>query len=297
MSAFDGRRPMRLSGRVKILAVVALALLSVGVVAAYGALSTHDTATGTGALANETVTGDNNTADGYFALNANTTGINNTAVGVFTLDANTSGQSNTATGSTALSSNSTGGWNTATGDDALYHNTTGNNNTATGYFSLFSNTTGLNNTSAGYFSLYSNTTGYQNTGVGFYAGEGANPNVTGSDNTFLGYEAAPGTDTAIDNATAVGANAVVSQSNSLVLGALGVNVGIDNSTPASRLQIGTPSAAWGEYLQLPLVINTDKSPPASACNSTTFRGRLVLQTSGKKTVLWACTNAGVWKKI
>jgi len=43
----NGRRLLSISGRLKIVAAVAVALLAVGVVAASGALNTHNTATGT----------------------------------------------------------------------------------------------------------------------------------------------------------------------------------------------------------------------------------------------------------
>ena len=258
----DGARPLSISGRVKIVAAVALVLLTVGVVAAYSALGSTDTATGTGALFEENG-GNSNTADGFDAMFSNTTGSSNVAVGFLALHTNVTGGANTATGNSALNQNVGGTSNTAAGDHALASNTSGNNNTA----------------------------------AGNHAGDGDHENTTGSNNTFLGFQAAPGTDTEIDNATAVGANAVVSQSDSLVLGAPGVNVGINTTTPASRLQVGAPSTSFGEYLQVPIVNNALKTPPAGDCNNTTFRGRLVLQTNGKKTILWACTSAGVWKAI
>jgi hypothetical protein len=77
-----------------------------------------------------------------------------------------------------------------------------------------------------------------------------------------------------------------------------VNVGIKNSTPQSRLQVGSgATSAWGDYLELPMVNNTDKSPPAAEHNTTTFVGWLVLQRSGKKVKLWVCSSAGVWVRV
>ena len=78
---------------------------------------------------------------------------------------------------------------------------------------------------------------------------------------------------------------------------LPVNVGINNSAPQSRLQIGAPSTSWGDYLQVPMVSNTDLHPPAGDCNNTTLVGRLVLQTNKNKTTFWACTSAGSWKAL
>jgi hypothetical protein len=92
--------------RLRVVLVVALLALGVGATAAYGALGPNDTATGTGALANE-ADGNGNTADGYQALLNNTTGNGNTAAGLFALSSNTTGGVNTAAGAGALNRNTT----------------------------------------------------------------------------------------------------------------------------------------------------------------------------------------------
>jgi endosialidase-like protein len=66
---------------------------------------------------------------------------------------------------------------------------------------------------------------------------GANANVTGSSNTFIGYNSGPGTSTQLSNATAIGANALVSANNALVLGDGAVSVGIGTTTPSYKLQV------------------------------------------------------------
>ena len=82
------------------------------------------------------------------------------------------------------------------------------------------------------------TAGSNNTGVGSSSGGNV---TTGSNNTFVGYLA--GTDAAhgaLTNATAVGANSLVTQNNSLVLGGIGANavsVGIGTSAPLKTLQV------------------------------------------------------------
>ena len=91
----------------------------------------NNTATGAGALLNNT-TGDSNTATGAFALFSNTTGPANTAIGFGALTNNTIGGTNTANGYQALSSNTTGIGNTAIGNGALDDNTTGDDNIALG---------------------------------------------------------------------------------------------------------------------------------------------------------------------
>jgi hypothetical protein len=64
-------------------------------------LSPDNTATGVGALANNT-TGSYNTADGYRALGSNTTGNVNVAVGSYALGNNTDGDGNIAIGDSAV---------------------------------------------------------------------------------------------------------------------------------------------------------------------------------------------------
>jgi hypothetical protein len=160
------------------------------------------------------------------------------------------------------------------------------------------NTSGTFNTAVGTDSLGQNTTGAENTAIGRGAGglAGSPANTTGGYNTYLGFGAAPGTDTAINNATAVGANALVSQSNSLVLGASNVNTGIRTTTPQSALQIGTGATdTFGTYLQIPVVTTTANTPPAGDCKGGA--GRLVLIQNDKKMTLFACSTNGTWTKI
>ena len=80
------------------------------------------------------------------------------------------GNQNTAEGFRALESLTTGFGNTASGCNALTSNTTGSNNTANGHGTLHRNTTGNNNTADGLQALFSNTTGNYNTALGRDAG-------------------------------------------------------------------------------------------------------------------------------
>lgn len=186
---------------------------------------------------NATITGARNTGTGSSALLSGTTGTDNTATGFFALLADTTGSNNTASGSSALSSNSTGSNNTATGSGVLQANSTGSYNTAGGYDSLFSNTVGADNTAIGFVALSYNSTGSWNTAVGAQAGDPTNAQpLTGSSNTFIGANSGPGSQTNLSNATAIGANAVVAESNALVLGNA-VSVGIGTSTPAFTLDV------------------------------------------------------------
>ncbi|MBI1956109.1 MAG: hypothetical protein HYS38_06915 [Acidobacteria bacterium] len=210
---------------------------------------TYNTASGSYALKSNT-TGHQNTASGASALYKNTTGHSNTASGQGALYENTSGVFNTASGKAALYNNTTGSFNTASGGDALNLNTTGSFNTASGNSALQNNTTASYNTASGESALYYNTGG-NNTALGYQAGVTAtfaNRNLTGSNNTFIGFKSGPGVDgttTPLTNATAIGANAVVSASNALVLGSINgvngatssVNVGIGTASPTEALDV------------------------------------------------------------
>ncbi len=210
-----------------------------------------------GFAGNKSSTGVENTGTGYQALFSNTTGANNVAAGTIALFANTTGGANTATGYAALAANTGGSQNTAAGFDALSTNTVGNGNNGSGAYALSSNTAGSYNTADGYSASYSNTTGNYNTATGTDA---MLWNATGNYNTGLGENAGPDSgSTALTNSTAVGANAIVSQNNTLVLGnttvgspgASFVNVGIGTATPRSTLETAVSApAALGPVLTL-----------------------------------------------
>ncbi len=184
--------------------------------------------------------GTSNTFIGVNAGNFTMTGVSNTAIGGAALGANITGNNNMALGGGALGSNTAGNSNTAIGANPLNSNTTGSNNMAVGGAALFSNTTGGSNTASGDSALSNNTTGSGNTAVGHTAGAtgaGGNGNTTGSNNTFIGYHSGTGTPTQLTNASAIGANALVSASNALVLGDSVVSVGIGTEAPVTKLQV------------------------------------------------------------
>jgi hypothetical protein len=216
--------------------------------------ASDNVASGTEALALNTTGGDN-TASGFQALYSNTTGGVNTASGSQALYNNTTGGANTATGMQALYRNITGNYNTATGVSALFNNMSGIRNTASGYLALGENSTGSYNTADGFLALAPNTTGANNTAIGWGAlgnstsgsdntASGAEAlvyNTTGSHNTALGYLAGPDANSPnLSNTTAIGWNALVSQSDALILGGSGayaVNVGIGTATPSNVFTI------------------------------------------------------------
>jgi hypothetical protein len=296
--------------RWRALAVAAVMVLCVGVPAAYAALGVGDTANGTGALGSENG-GEDNTADGYNALASNTAGNENTAVGDSALHENLTGIFNTAVGVDAGYFN-TANQNTAVGYQAMAHNTV-SDNTGVGAHALYNDSVGTGEVAVGSGALQA-THGNDNTGIGesallwngagtymsalgYQAGDDLSSDGNGSNDTFLGANASQGAAAEVFDATAVGANATVTQNDSLVLGGPNVSTGIHTSAPQSDLQIGAgASSSWGDYLQLPVVTATDKTPPAADCNNSTLVGRMVLQQVRRKMTLWACSTAGVWVK-
>ena len=212
-----------------------------------------NTANGFSAM-NKNTEGDRNTAMGSFALGSNTTGTRNAAFGVDALYANTTGTGNVANGFEAMHNNTTANnnialgrgalysntvrsytiaigdsalynsgtivipddatYNTAVGSKALYANTTGNWNVALGYNVLKNNTTGVSLTASGTYALVNNTTGIQNTAQGTYS---LGTNTTGFWLTGMGAFTDVSTNN-LNNATALGAGAIVNASKKVRIG-------------------------------------------------------------------------------
>ena len=240
--------------------------------------STGDNNVGIGTNALKVVTsGYSDVAIGGNTLSINTSGTENVAIGSSALAANTGGNDNVAVGTIALTSNDEGVDNTALGVQTLYSNKGGSFNTATGRSALQANSTGIYNTANGMLSLFTNNGNY-NTAVGVQA---LGANTTGSDNTAIGYLADVSTGGLV-NATAIGANAKVATSNSLVLGA-NANVGIGTNSPNNSLQIvsATPGASG-----LTLTSLTESPLPAN------YTDVLTIDPTTKKVILVPTPNNG-----
>jgi hypothetical protein len=245
---------------------------AIGQEAGYRATGSQNTfsgfQSGYGATLNVNNTGNLNSFFGYRAGYSNTTGGGNTFLGVFSGIHNTTGSSNTFVGRNAGSSNTIGIGNVFLGDRAGWYNTTGQHNSFVGneagtlniigsYNSFFGQGAGYSN--IGYYnsffgqeSGYFNTTGIYNSFFGQNAGIG---NTVEHRNTFLGAESDldPGNDPStspVENATAIGYRAYVSQSSSLVLGSIAgvneatdnVNVGIGTTSPSAPLHVNRSDA-------------------------------------------------------
>jgi hypothetical protein len=178
---------------------------------------------------------------------AGSTTFNNTALGHNSLQYNLTGQNNTAVGTNALRDNVSGTENTAFGMSALIKNLTGTSNTAIGYDSLTSNRSGGANVALGRGSAQSLSKGSYNVALG----NNSLNTTTGSYNTALGYQSGSSDEdgfssgNTLNNVTTLGAYAISTQSNTVIIGnsnvyginSPAVNVGIGTPAPTNRLSV------------------------------------------------------------
>jgi hypothetical protein len=216
-----------------------------------GTFANSNTFAGVGAgAANTPHIGDgvDNSFFGQLAGNKNTIGFDNAFFGA-NAGQNNTGSGNAFFGSSAGVSNTSGVSNDFYGTAAGASNTTGTGNAFFGHIVGASSTTGNENALFGFSAGSGNTTGSYNSFFGRGAG---NNNVTGNSNTMIGYLANLNVSN-LTNATAIGAYAVVSENNSLVLGSINsvnsatadTNVGIGTTEPTKRLDVGTTAVGDG----------------------------------------------------
>jgi hypothetical protein len=175
-------------------------------------------------------------------VGASNTGSQNTFFGDNAGLSNIAGGGNSFFGAVAGQNNQTGNHNSFFGAVAGTVNTTGSDNSFFGTQTGFFNTSGVENSFFGTFAGLNNTTGSANTFIGRSADFNTS-NPTGNFNTLLGNSTQ--VVSGVSNATAIGAKALVTQSNSLVLGSINgvngaaadTNVGIGTTAPASRLHV------------------------------------------------------------
>jgi hypothetical protein len=187
------------------------------------------------------ITGSENAFFGFEAGRANTSGRHNSFFGYEAGESNVIGSANSFFGYQAGKlATSPSGSNSFFGYLSGASVTTGLQNTYLGTRTGVLTTTGSNNTFVGTFTGERTTSGEDNVFLGLLAG---NSNLTGNENTLLGTLTDVGSPNLV-NATAIGANAFVTASNSLILGSInGVNggvdtfVGIGTTDPDSRLHV------------------------------------------------------------
>lgn len=176
----------------------------------------------------------------------------------------------------------------STGGNSFFGRLAGADNKATansffGDFAGNSNVTGGSSTFIGFQAGLNNKSGGGNTFIG--SGAGAS-NVTGIQHTLIGTGAAVGLD-GLANSTAVGHNARVDQSNSLVLGSISgvngapasTNVGIGTTAPQSRLHVvgdvrvdgGITLSSLGAASSTQATLCRNTSSQIAFCNSSSLR--------------------------
>lgn len=155
-----------------------------------------------------------NVAIGYQAMLSDQFGYQTVAIGAKALMNNIQAGRNVAVGYVAMTSNVFGEANTAIGWQSLTTNDSGAENTADGAQALALNIHGNSNSAVGYQAGVLNSTGNNNTYIGSSSGS---TNALGNDNSYLGFNATSAAD-GFSNATAIGANSIVTKSNAIQLG-------------------------------------------------------------------------------
>jgi len=188
-----------------------------------------------------TASGSDNTLVGHYADQCLSTGQFDTAIGGFALNGNQAGSYVTVAGAGAAQAGGTSNV-TAAGYDALFNTTVLND--AFGYEAGYYITTGVDNVMIGAQAMYgvsgtpligaapsgsyNTAVGYQalytlqgaaeeNTALGAQAGQAGTAITTGSTDTFIGYQAQSNGAT-YTNGTAIGSSAILTATNSIVLG-------------------------------------------------------------------------------
>lgn len=154
------------------------------------------------------------------------------------------GYKNTIVGNSAMQAATSGTENVVIGYHANLVSTGTSFNTIIGSQAALANNGGANNTFVGYQTAVAQTSGTNNAYFGLQAGSNM---LTGGGNTFLGARAdATNPNSSINNAAALGAGALVTNSNHMILGNNFVNVGIglsaDPTGPQNKLEINTAVA-------------------------------------------------------
>ena len=152
---------------------------------------------------------------------------------------------------------------------------------------------GCCNSFFGWSSGFNNSSGANNAFFGHEAGAG---NTTGSNNTFIGASTGNPLTTQVNNSTAVGANALVTQSNSVVLGSINgtngatadTNVGIGTTAPAQRLHVVGNSLFTGT-----LTVNNNLTAANVDTSSINWGGHRILFASASGTNLGLGANTGI----
>lgn len=190
------------------------------------------------------------------------TATNNTYIGTEAGRDNVTGQQNVFIGRRAGTFGATGSDNILIGNGAGIFNEA-NQNCFIGSFSGNGTTTGGNNTFMGHSSGAATGTGSQNA---FFGASAGTANSTGIGNTIIGTNSNLSLNS-LNNASAIGFNAMVGANNSMVLGSIN---GLNSATASTSVGIGTTiprgvldvtSSAHGILIPRVTLINTLSQAP------------------------------------
>jgi hypothetical protein len=224
-------------------------------------------------------TANSNFFEGLQAGFSNTKGSQNMFIGHQAGATNTTSSNNQFIGYQAGNKNTSGANNFFIGFLAGYANTTASNNSFMGYLAGTKNTTGSSNLFNGYYTGFSNSTGSNNCYVGDSAGSGYNS----TNNTFIGYHA-DAAGLGVNNATAIGSGATVSNGNTMAFGNANVTAwgfGIASPATGHALEVGaSASNGNGAYLTIGGTW-TNASDRNKKENFTPLDGKAVLDRIGK----------------
>jgi hypothetical protein len=218
-------------------------------------------------------TGTKNTAVGNSAQSGGLNVSQVTAVGWGALQNNQTVEAS-AFGNQSQQANTTG-LNSSFGSLALLNNTDGTNNDVFGEDTIRDNVHGSRNIAMGARAGQSINGGNDNTALGFTAGytaTTANANVTGNFNTWVGSGTGPGSATQFSNQTVIGALALGTCSNCVVLGRTTAIVAGGDTTFAARFSVDSSttlvagdfvlSAEWGTTASIVITDTTSKDSAA-----------------------------------
>jgi len=178
----------------------------------------------------------------------------NSFVGVGAGAANTPGANTLDGNDNSFFGSSAGNKNTTGDDNSFFGTAAGSKNTFGAFNSFFGSFAGVSLTGGNLNAFFGQGAGGQTTSGSnnsFFGGSAGSSQLSGSGNSAFGAQAS--VTTGLTNATAIGAGALVRQSNSLVLGSINgegvgtadTNVGIGTTQPAKRLEVGTNAVGDG----------------------------------------------------
>ncbi len=178
------------------------------------------------------MTGSDNNAIGFSALQKNATGAYNNALGYLTLNSNSSGSYNNAFGYFALVANTIGSYNNAFGNNTLRFNVAGSYNNAIGEGALYFGTEGSYNNAIGYNTLWANV-GTGTIAIGYQTADNA---LTVDRGIFIGYNIdamSNSADDVLNIGNIIFGTGVDGTGTTLSSG----NIGIGTSTPDAKLTV------------------------------------------------------------